>query len=193
MLKRFEPGCTTLFDWFYLIKDEIFVDSDNPYEYSSSLMTLAVEDQRFLSLANSEQHELLKDELFETMKLRAFCENVTCPVCYIEFSSAEDDKRDVHIFRECQHVFCKGCISEVAVKSIDNGQLDKVRCPASKFGADGHQQCGTLITENDLRLMGVEDSRIEKMLKFSVGQAIDKMDDLGWCPVKDCGLPADIN
>lgn len=102
-----------------------------------------------------------------------FNETVTCPVCYVEFSSADDHKRDVHIFRECQHVFCKVCIAEVASKSIDNGQLDKVRCPASETGADGHQQCNTLITENDLRLMGVDESRIVKLAKFSVGQAID--------------------
>lgn len=32
--KRFDPGSTVLFDWYYLIKDEIFIDSENPFEYS---------------------------------------------------------------------------------------------------------------------------------------------------------------
>jgi len=40
--------------------------------------------------------------------------------------------------------------------------------------------------------MGVSEDRIAKLNKFTVTQAVDKMDDMGWCPIEFCGKPADI-
>lgn len=184
---RFEPGFPCVFDWYTYVKDELFFDPGNPYEYSPEFVA---EDT--LVLESLAHYEYFKDELFETQKLRLVTETVQCPICYLEFSSADEDKRELHIFRECLHVFCKVCIAEVASASIDNGKLDKVRCPATHCFSDGQKQCETQITELDLRKMSVSQDRIDKLAKFNVTQAVDKMDDMGWCPVSDCGKPADV-
>jgi hypothetical protein len=31
---------------------------------------------------------------------------------------------------------------------------------------------------------------IEKIHQFSINQAVDAMDDMGWCPKEGCGQPA---
>jgi E3 ubiquitin-protein ligase RNF14 len=144
-------------------------------------------------LSTLTQFEQLKDEQHETVKLRILNEAVQCPICYYEFSSADGGERELHIFRECLHVFCKLCVAEVASKSIDNGQLEKVRCPATFDFGEGTKVCTTVITEGDLKMMGVSEDRVAKLARFSVTQAVDKMTDMCWCPVSDCGKPADKN
>lgn len=201
--ERFEPGFGCIFDFYLYAKDEMFVDPNNPYNYSPEFFKNEqtaegkegeTKEEDYLIVANSQQCEELKDELLETMKLRSITEPVCCPICYTEFNFWDKDTMDsIWIFRECLHVFCKPCIAEVASKSIDNGQLDRVTCPTTISNNKGQRLCTTYITDNDLKKIGVTVDRIDKVTKFSICQAIEKMEDMGWCPREGCGEPADIN
>jgi E3 ubiquitin-protein ligase RNF14 len=178
-----------LFEWFTFAKDELFFEPDNPYEYSKEFFGLRslpaagdheeskeadaceeVDDGLSMYVDSHAELEMLKDELHATALLRAETEDILCPICYESYSGLTDDnKRDIHIFRECLHVFCKECIADLAATHIKSGQLDKVRCPASIENSTGvSQQCGTTITERDLQLMGVSEEQIAKFTEFSI-------------------------
>jgi hypothetical protein len=47
--------------------------------------------------------------------------------------------------------------------------------------------------EDCLKIVGVEQEIIEKFNIFSISQAIEGMDDFGWCPTPQCGSPAEID
>lgn len=55
------------------------------------------------------------------------------------------------------------------------------------------KRCLTSVTEKDLTAIGVKAPLIKKMVGFSIGQAIDSMDDFGWCPNPECQAPAEID
>lgn len=38
LISRFEPGFQCLFDWYTFVKDELFFNPDNPYEYSPEFL-----------------------------------------------------------------------------------------------------------------------------------------------------------
>lgn len=47
----------------------------------------------------------------------------------------------------------------------------------------GQKRCITYVMEKDLIQVGVENELVQKMIGFSIGQAVDSMDDFGWCPI----------
>ena len=57
---------------------------------------------------------------------------------------------------------------------IQNGDLEKVRCPT--------KDCKSTVTEKDLHQIEVDADLVRKMTEFSISQAIDGMEDFGWCP-----------
>ncbi len=95
----------------------------------------------------------------------------------------------MHIFKQCIHVFCKNCLKQDVTFSIQSGELQKVRCPAMI----GLKRCITYVTEKDLTEIGVENDLIIKMTGFSIGQAVDSMEDFGWCPNIECQAPAEVD
>jgi hypothetical protein len=42
------------------------------------------------------------------------------------------------------------------------------------------------MTEKDMAFVGVKTEIIDKITSYSIGQAIESMDDFGWCPVLEC-------
>jgi len=86
----------------------------------------------------------------------------------------------------CQHYFCKNCLKEYAEDLINKGEIGKLVCPFYK-------SCETLITETNLRDIGVKEEIIEKVTIFSINQAIERMEDFGWCPISECAAPAEID
>jgi hypothetical protein len=44
-----------------------------------------------------------------------------------------------------------------------------------------------------LKSCGLDNELIEKFNVFSINQAIETMEDFGWCPLKECGSPAEID
>ena len=56
----------------------------------------------------------------------------------------------------------------------------------------GYKPCETQISELDLKALGLSNELITKASDFSLGKAIDKMEEFGWCPKSECGKVADI-
>lgn len=73
-----------------------------------------------------------------------------------------------------------------ALDIISKGEISKLVCP-------DYSGCKTILTENYLRAIGIGEESIEKVTIFSINQAVEKMDDFGWCPVAECAAPAEIN
>ena len=40
--------------------------------------------------------------------------------------------------------------------------------------------------------VGVKKEIVDKITSFSIGQAIESMEDFGWCPINQCQAPAEI-
>ena len=55
-----------------------------------------------------------------------------------------------------------------------------------------NQPCKTHISELDLKAIGVSKDLIEKASDFSLGKAIDKMEEFTWCPKSECGKVAEV-
>ena len=93
------------------------------------------------------------------------------------------------MFRECCHSFCKNCIKTHSETLIAGGEVAKLVCPA--YSETTNKPCTGRISEVDLEAVGVRADLIEKVIVFSVNQAIDTMKDFGWCP--ECQSPAEID
>jgi hypothetical protein len=69
---------------------------------------------------------------------------------------------------------------------ITRGDIGKLCCPH-------HTGCKTFLTEFNLKSLGVDPELIEKCTTFSFNQAIEAMEDFGWCPNAQCNSPAEID
>jgi len=86
----------------------------------------------------------------------------------------------------CHHFFCKNCLKQYSEDLISRGEIGKLHCPS----VNG---CKTILTEVNLRAIDVSEELIEKVSTFSINQAIERMEDFGWCPIAECAAPAEID
>ena len=159
-----------LYDWY------LFFQSDFLSE-----ICLNTHGKCFEGLTNID-YQMFKEEEFETLKFTLDTQLTQCDICYLS-----SDKGQSHflILPQCQHYFCKPCIKEYCTDLISRGEIQKLFCP--------HSGCKTFLNETNLQNIGMEADLIEKLNVFSINQAIDGMDDFGWCPLKECGSPAEID
>ena len=61
---------------------------------------------------------------------------------------------------------------------INDGKIKELCCP----NLDGKNKCKSIIREKDLKFMGLSYEMIQKYTQFSISNAIDEMNDFGWCP-----------
>lgn len=66
------------------------------------------------------------------------------------------------------------------------GDLQKLVCP-------NFSGCPSILTESNLKQIGLPQEIIEKFDVYSVSSAIDTMKDFTWCPIKECAQPAEID
>lgn len=67
-------------------------------------------------------------------------------------------------------------MKDYATDLISRGEINKLLCP--------HESgCKTFLTENNLDVLGVNAELKEKYTIFSINNAIDCMEDFGWCPI----------
>jgi hypothetical protein len=76
-------------------------------------------------------------------------------------------------------------MNEFAEDLIKRAEIGKLQCPNDK--------CNTHLTEINLKDINLDEEFIEKFTVFSINQAVDLMDDFGWCPITECGCPAEID
>lgn len=86
----------------------------------------------------------------------------------------------------CLHYFCKPCVAQYSEDLIGRGDVSKLHCPNSTH-------CKTLLTEVNLRAAGLSEDMVNKVTVFSLNQAIEGMEDFSWCPITECGAPAELD
>ncbi len=86
----------------------------------------------------------------------------------------------------CYHYFCKSCLKTYTEDLISKGEVGRLVCPSF----DG---CKSQITELNLKALNLSYDFIDKVSVFSINQAIERMDDFGWCPISECAAPAEID
>ncbi|CDW89108.1 e3 ubiquitin-protein ligase rnf14 [Stylonychia lemnae] len=156
-----------LYEWFTYCQQDIIIDLLN--------------DKKEL-IVDSIQYQQYKEEMIDTIKYTLDIEETNCEICY-QLLVGHDN---FLILNACGHYFCKSCMHQYAEDLINQGEISKLLCPH-------YSGCKTFLTEVNLRSINIPEDQIEKLTKFSINQAIEKMDDFGWCPVTACGAPAEVD
>lgn len=85
----------------------------------------------------------------------------------------------------CEHQFCTDCVSEMANNKIQNNDILGIICAEA--------DCGVQLTNLDISNLNMDKELVKKWEELSFRNAIDEMDDMGWCPIPNCGALAHIN
>ncbi|XP_030649701.1 E3 ubiquitin-protein ligase RNF14 [Chanos chanos] len=109
--------------------------------------------------------ETQRQKAFET---RVFC----CGICFVDKLGS-----GCLLFKECQHVYCKACLTEYFQIQIRDGQVQCLNCPEPK--------CTSLATPSQVKLLVGEEefARYDRLLLQS---SLDLMADVVYCPRKMC-------
>ncbi|XP_067085088.1 E3 ubiquitin-protein ligase RNF14 [Osmerus mordax] len=104
----------------------------------------------------------------KTFDSKAFC----CAICFCEKLGA-----GCLCFKECQHVYCKTCMSEYFQIQIRDGNVQCLNCPEPK--------CTSLATPSQVKLLVGEElfARYDRLLLQS---SLDLMADVVYCPRQSC-------
>lgn len=99
---------------------------------------------------------------------KAFC----CGICFCEKLGS-----GCLCFKECQHVYCKTCMSEYFQIQIRDGNVQCLNCPET--------ECNSLATPSQVKLLVGEElfARYDRLLLQS---SLDLMADVVYCPRQSC-------
>lgn len=102
---------------------------------------------------------------------KVFC----CGICFSEKLGAI-----CLCFKECQHVYCKACMSEYFEIQIKDGNVQCLNCPEPK--------CSSVATPLQVKQLVGEElfARYDRLLLQS---SLDLMADVVYCPRVSCGTP----
>eukprot|EP00347_Sterkiella_histriomuscorum_P009892 403339473 len=152
------------------------------YEYcKSDMLTELTADSNTITIDNIDYQEF-NEEKFDSLKYELDINENQCEICYQSFIGREN----FIMFQGCQHFYCKTCMLQYANDIISNGEIGKLICPA-------FSGCKTTLNELHLKEIGLDEDQIQKVTVFSINQAVEKMDDFGWCPIPECAAPAQVN
>ncbi|TWW75150.1 E3 ubiquitin-protein ligase RNF14 [Takifugu rubripes] len=100
---------------------------------------------------------------------KIFC----CGICFVEKQGS-----GCLCFKECQHVYCKACMTEYFQIQIRDGNVQCLYCPEHK--------CTSLATPLQVKQLVDEDlfARYDRLLLQS---SLDLMADVVYCPRQSCG------
>lgn len=112
--------------------------------------------------------EVQRQRLFDG---KVFC----CGICFSEKLGAA-----CLCFKECQHVYCKACMSEYFQIQIKDGNVQCLNCPEPK--------CSSVATPLQVKQLVGEElfARYDRLLLQS---SLDLMADVVYCPRVSCGTP----
>ena len=68
---------------------------------------------------------------------------------------------------------------------IKEAKIDSIRCPDA--------ECNCLISNNEMRKIGIQSEYINKLEEFSINKALDNMEDFTYCPLTSCAKAAYID
>ncbi|XP_017348338.1 E3 ubiquitin-protein ligase RNF14 [Ictalurus punctatus] len=109
----------------------------------------------------------------EARRQKVFDSKVFC--CWICFS--EKLGSSCVLFKECQHVYCKACVTEYFQIQIRDGKVQCLTCPEPK--------CTSVATPSQVKLLVGEDefARYDRLL---LQYSLDLMADVVYCPRASC-------
>uniref|UniRef100_A0A8C6SEJ9 E3 ubiquitin-protein ligase RNF14 n=1 Tax=Neogobius melanostomus TaxID=47308 RepID=A0A8C6SEJ9_9GOBI len=180
-------GCVILFTWIQFLKEEVvdFLGIKSPLEdyrgalqkHAYSCSSVAPLDSRAVALLDPrldllpqllDYDEAQRQRLFDG---KVFC----CGICFSEKLGAS-----CLCFKECQHVYCKACMSEYFQIQIKDGNVQCLNCPEPK--------CSSVATPLQVKQLVGEElfARYDRLLLQS---SLDLMADVVYCPRVSCGTP----
>nr|XP_046162433.1 E3 ubiquitin-protein ligase RNF14 [Oncorhynchus gorbuscha] len=195
-------GCVVLFTWIQFLKEEAFAFLDvksplevvkggnAPVEWKRSeagvkragsltgekdkLEPLLELDPRAILVVDPRTDilpQLLDFDEAQRQKVfdaKAFC----CGICFMEKLGS-----GCLCFKECQHVYCKTCMTEYFQIQIRDGNVQCLNCPEPK--------CTSLATPSQVKLLVGEElfARYDRLLLQS---SLDLMADVVYCPRQSC-------
>lgn len=200
-------GCVILFTWIQFLKEEVvdFLAIKSPLEIhrakssdqrkklepadkneekkleikktADSCSSVAPFDPRAVTLLDPrldllpqllDYDEAQRQRLFDG---KVFC----CGICFSEKLGGA-----CLCFKECQHVYCKACMSEYFQIQIKDGNVQCLNCPEPK--------CSSVATPLQVKQLVGEElfARYDRLLLQS---SLDLMADVVYCPRVSCGTP----
>jgi len=92
-------------------------------------------------------------------------------------------KREIYVFDECYHRLCRSCTNNYFLEQINNGNIFSkgssigLKCPT--------QNCNQLLGIHEIRNI-VDKKTFERYDTMLRDQALEKIQDIVWCPTKGC-------
>ncbi|XP_012774392.1 E3 ubiquitin-protein ligase RNF14 isoform X2 [Maylandia zebra] len=201
-------GCVILFTWIQFLKEEAlgFLGIQSPLEIirggSKAAMVQfgghpekAEEKKKELMNSKSEQKissssqldprtVLLMDpradllpqllDFDEAQRQRVFDSRVfCCGICFVEKLGS-----NCLCFKECQHVYCKACMTEYFQIQIRDGNVQCLNCPEPK--------CTSLATPSQVKQL-VDEELFARYDRLLLQSSLDLMADVVYCPRQSCG------
>ncbi|KAK5918238.1 hypothetical protein CgunFtcFv8_003017 [Champsocephalus gunnari] len=110
----------------------------------------------------------------EEQRQRVFDSKVFgCGICFVE-------KMGSHCicFKECQHVYCKSCMTEYFQIQIRDGNVQCLNCPEPK--------CTSIATPSQVKQL-VDEELFARYDRLLLQSSLDLMADVVYCPRQSCG------
>ncbi|XP_008331071.1 E3 ubiquitin-protein ligase RNF14 [Cynoglossus semilaevis] len=102
---------------------------------------------------------------------KVFC----CGICFVEKLGSS-----CLCFKECQHVYCKACMTEYFQIQIRDGNVQCLNCPEPK--------CTSVATPLQVKEL-VNDELFARYDRLLLQSSLDLMADVVYCPRLTCGTP----
>ncbi|KAG7234242.1 hypothetical protein INR49_005467 [Caranx melampygus] len=110
----------------------------------------------------------------EAQRQRAFDAKVfCCGICFVEKLGS-----CCLCFKECQHVYCKACMTEYFQIQIRDGNVQCLNCPEPK--------CTSLATPLQVKQL-VDEELFARYDRLLLQSTLDLMADVVYCPRQSCG------
>ncbi|KAJ3588788.1 hypothetical protein NHX12_009642 [Muraenolepis orangiensis] len=179
-------GCVVLFTWVQFLKEEAlaFLGITSPLvvvrvgSKSSSSVAAAAHpsqlDPRAVLVADP-RADLLPQllDFDEAQRQRVFDGRVfSCGICFLEKLGAA-----CLCFNECQHVYCRDCMSEYFQIQIRDGNVRCLNCPEPK--------CSSLATPLQVKQL-VDEELFARYDRLLLQSSLDLMADVVYCPRQSC-------
>lgn len=100
---------------------------------------------------------------------KVFC----CGICFVEKLGS-----NCLCFKDCQHVYCKACITEYFQIQIRDGNVQCLNCPEPK--------CTSLATQLQVKQL-VDEELFARYDRLLLQSSLDLMADVVYCPRQSCG------
>jgi E3 ubiquitin-protein ligase RNF14 len=161
LTSHFEPDNEILFNWTSVISNETFEILD----LDENVINL---DERF-----QDRFEIIESlvKYNQEQKNKKF---YNCQICLDTVIGADCMQL------MCEDIFCKNCLKEYFEINIREGNVENIKCP--------DPTCGEKIPEFNIKSV-VHPQLFERFDRLLFERSLESMQDVYYCPRKNCGTP----